>query len=79
MNRNEETKMKSWVDASYAVHEDMRSHTGGTTGLGLGTLSNKSSGQILNTKSVCESELVATSEYLPYNIWLTNFFRKTRI
>ena len=27
-------------------------------------------------KSVCEAELVATSEYLPYNIWLKNFLEK---
>ena len=76
MNRNEETKMKSWVDASYAVHEDMRSHTGETTSLALGTLSNKSSRQRLNTTSLCESELVATNEYLPYNMWLKDFFEK---
>ena len=76
MDPIEETKMRSWIDASYAVHEDMKSHTGGTTSLGLGTLSNKSSVQKINVKSVCEAELVATSEYLPYNIWLKNFLEK---
>jgi hypothetical protein len=52
------TKMKHWVDASYAVHEDMKSHTGGTTSFGRGTLMCKSSKQKLNTKSSTEAELV---------------------
>ena len=76
IDKEEETKMISWIDASYAVHEDMKSHTGGTTSLGLGTLSNKSSAQKLNVKSACEAELVAMSEYIPYNIWLKNFLEK---
>ena len=76
MSADEETKLESWIDVSYTVHENMRSHTGGSTSLGLGTLSNKSSAQRLNVKSVCEAELVAVSEYLPYNIWLKNFLEK---
>lgn len=27
-----------WIDASYAVHEDMRRHTGGALSLGIGVL-----------------------------------------
>ena len=65
--------MKCWVDAEYAVHPDMKSHTGGSLSLGHGTLSNKSSTQKLNTKSSTEAELVGLSEYLPYNIWMKNF------
>lgn len=30
--------LHNWIDASYAVHEDMRSHTGGTMSLGVGML-----------------------------------------
>ena len=30
--------IKWWVDASFAVHEDMRSHTGGTMTLGKGSV-----------------------------------------
>ena len=29
-------KIQSWVDAAYAVHPDMESHTGGITLFGLG-------------------------------------------
>ena len=44
-----------WIDASHAVHANMRGHTGGTTSMGLGTLHNKSSKQKLNTRSTTES------------------------
>ena len=31
-------KLRTWVDASYAVHPDMRSHTGGIMSFGRGGL-----------------------------------------
>ena len=65
--------LKTWVDAAYAVHSDMRSHTGGTMSFGTGVIHTKSSKQKLNTKSSTEAELVGVSEYLPYHIWLVNF------
>ena len=49
MKNTNEINMKCWVDAAYAVHPDMKSHTGGSLSLGHGTLSNKSSTQKLNT------------------------------
>jgi len=61
------------VDASYAVHPNMRGHTGGLLTMGKGVLHTKSSKQKINTKSSTESELVGVSEYLPYSIWMTNF------
>jgi hypothetical protein len=30
--------IKWWIDASFAVHPDMRSHTGGTMSLGKGSV-----------------------------------------
>ena len=63
----------TWVDAAYAVHVDMRSHTGGLTSMGHGVVHTKSSKQKLNTKSSTEAELVGVSEYLPYNIWTRMF------
>ena len=63
----------TWVDASYAIHDNMRSHTGGMMSFGIGALHTKSTKQKLNTKSSTEAELVGVSEYLPYHIWLINF------
>ena len=67
------TIMQTWVDASYAVHSDMKSHTGGTVSFGRGSIMSKSSKQKLNTKSSTEAELVGASDYLSYAIWAKKF------
>mmetsp|Transcript_9529 Transcript_9529/g.13501 ORF Transcript_9529/g.13501 Transcript_9529/m.13501 type:complete len:352 (+) Transcript_9529:3702-4757(+) len=61
------------VDASYAVHQNMRGHTGGLMTMGRGFLHSKSSKQKFNAKSPTESEVVGVSEYLPYFIWMNHF------
>ena len=66
--------LNSWVDASYGVHPDMKSHTGGVMSLGRGVFACKSSKQKLNTsKSSTEAELVGASDYLPNTVWAKNF------
>ena len=65
----------TWVDASYATHDDMKSHTGGVISFGLGGLMCKSAKQKLNTKSSTEAELVGASDYLPSTIWAMHFLR----
>ena len=69
------TELFTWIDAAYAVHPNMRSQTGGAMSMGIGIIHGRSSKQKLNTKSSTEAELVVTSEYLPYNIWLIYFLR----
>ena len=65
-----------YVDASHAVHPDMRSQTRGCITSGKGVLHCRSSKQKINTKSSTESELVGASEYLPYTIWLLYFLKE---
>ena len=65
----------TWIDAAYAVHPNMRSHTGGTMSMGLGVIHCKSSKQKLNTKSSTEAEVVGTSDYVPYNIHMAMFMK----
>ena len=69
------TMMKTWVDAAYAVHHDMKSHTGGVMSFGTGVLNGKSAKQKLNTKSSTEAELVGASDYMPWTIWTKRFMR----
>ena len=72
-------KSKPWVDAAYAVHDDMKSHTGGATSLGCGAIMCKSTKQKLNTKSSTEAEVVGSSDYLPNTIRARMFFGRTRV
>ena len=62
-----------WVDASFAVHRDMRSHTGGTMSLGKGAIYSTSVRQKLNTKSSTEAELVGVDDLMPMILWTRQF------
>ena len=50
--------IKWWIDASYAIHPDVRSHTGGVLIIGKDVLYTKSTRQKLATRSSTEGELV---------------------
>jgi len=65
--------MKWWIDASFAVHQDMCSHTGATMSLGKGGIYSSSTRQKINTKSSTEAELVGVSDALNMVIWTKNF------
>ena len=67
--------MKTWMDAAYAVHHDMKSHTGGVMSFGTGVLNAKSAKQKVNTKSSTEAELVGSSDYIPWTIWVKRFMK----
>eukprot|EP00957_Ditylum_brightwellii_P069966 5313835-Ditylum_brightwellii.AAC.1 len=49
--------IKWWPDSVFAVHRDMRSHTGGTMTLGHGSVSSCSTKQKLVTKSSTEAKI----------------------
>ena len=63
----------TWIDSSYAIHPNMKGHTGGVMSYGTGIIHARSGKQKLNVKSSTECELVGTSEYYPYNIWQLMF------
>ena len=69
------TEMFTWIDAAYAVHDNMRSQMGGLISLGRGVVHVKYLMEKINTKSSTEAELVGLAEYLPYNIWFLHFMR----
>ena len=70
------TEIMTFVDSSYAVHDNMRSHTGGLVSFGIGAAHTRSTTSKINVKSATESELVAASEYLPYTIWFRHFMEE---
>ena len=45
----------TWIDASYAVHMNMRGHTGGAISMGYGVIHSRAGKQRINTKSSTES------------------------
>jgi hypothetical protein len=67
------SQFSTWVDASFAVHPNMRSHTGGVSSFGHGGLLCKSKRQSINTKSSTEAELVGASDYLPNTLFIKLF------
>ena len=68
------THIVKWeVDASYAVHPDMKGHTGATMTLGKGAITSLSNKQKINTRSSTESELVGTDKSLGTILWTQKF------
>lgn len=66
-----------YVDASFAVHPNMRGHTGGGLTMGRGFPIVSSTKQKLNTRSSTESELVAVDDMMPSILW-TRYFLKAQ-
>ena len=60
--------LKWHIDASYAVHPNMRSHTGGRLNMERGKVLGKSTKQKLNMKSSTEAKLVSVDDYMSHII-----------
>lgn len=65
--------VRTYIDASFAVHPDKKSHTGVCITLGTGMYYCKSTAQKINTTSSCESELVALAKGLQQALWSATF------
>ena len=65
--------IKWWIDASFAVHQDMHSHSGITMSLGKGSPYSSSTRQRLNTKSSTEAELVGVDDGMSSITWTRRF------
>ena len=61
------------VDASFAVHPDFRSHTGGVMTYGQGAIQSVSRKQRLNTRSSTEAELVGADDNATKILWTKLF------
>jgi hypothetical protein len=67
------TTIRWWVDASHAVHNDCRGHTGAMMSMGKGATISFSNKHKLNTKSSSKSELVSANQALS-SILHTQYF-----
>ena len=73
LNSEKKGDIQWWVDSSYAVHPDYRSHTGIVMTMGKGSPINVSCKQKLNVKSSTEAELVGADDAMSYVMW-TKYF-----
>ena len=65
LQANDDGIIRWWIDASYAVHADMKGHTGAALLLGKGAVYSGSWKQKLVARSSTESELVGVHDVLP--------------
>ena len=68
--------IKWYVDASFAVHPDYRSHTGAVMTLGEGSIIAMSKKQKLNTRSSTEAELVGADDAATMILWTGLFMEQ---
>ena len=70
--------IKWYVDASFAVHPDFKSHTGSVMkfGNGIGAVEGLSAKQKLNTKSSTEAELVGVDDTSVLIMWTVLFLHE---
>jgi hypothetical protein len=69
--------LKWWVNASFAVHPNLRGHAGGGLSLGRGFPIVSSTKQKLNAWSSTESELVGADDFMPATCW-TRYFMEAQ-
>ena len=62
-----------WADASFAAHQDMKSHTGGMMTMGKGAVQTVSQKQKLNSESSTEAELIAADDVVSHLMWTKHF------
>jgi len=68
--RSDSTHICRWyADAAFAVHKDMKSHTGYMMTMGKGAVQSRSLKQKINTKSSTEAELIAADTTTTPLLW----------
>ena len=73
---NDDGIVQWWIDASYAVHDDMKGHTGATLSLEKGGIYSGSWKQRLVARSSTESELIGVYDVLPQVLWTKQFLEE---
>jgi len=69
--------LKWWIDTAFAVHPNMRGHSGGGLSLGRGFPIVSSTKQKLNTRSSTEAEIVGVDDFMPAVCW-TRYFMEAQ-
>jgi hypothetical protein len=76
LSMDDSATIRWWVDASYAVHPNMRGQTGTTMSMGQGSVYSASMKQKLVTRSSTECELVGVHDVMPQIEWTQLFLQE---
>ena len=66
---------KGWVGALFAIHNNMKSHSGGMIPLGKSTMYSKEYNQKLDTSISTVAELFGVDDRIPDILWSRNFLK----
>ena len=73
MSADDSQTIKWYVDSSFAVHKDMRGHTGAIMTLGAGAIISDSTKQKVNARSSTESKMIAADDMISKILWTKRF------
>ena len=73
MSADDSQTIKWYVDSSFAVHKDMRGHTGAIMTLGTGAIISDSTKQKVNARSSTESKMIAANDMISKILWTKRF------
>ena len=68
--------LKWYIDASFAVHPDFKSHTGAVLTMGGGAMQALTRKQKLNSRSSTEAELIGVDDTMTMVLWTKLFMEK---
>jgi hypothetical protein len=70
----DDTNTLTWyIDAAFAVHADMRSHTGAIFTMGKGAIIGGSNKQKVNSRSSTEAEIIGVDDKIAKCLWMKRF------
>jgi hypothetical protein len=70
----DDTNTLTWyIDVAFAVHGDMKSHTGAVFTMGKGSIISSSTKQKVNSRSSTESEMIGVDDKIAKVLWMKRF------
>jgi hypothetical protein len=73
LEADDTTTLTWYIDVAFAVHGDMRSHTGAVFTMGKGAIIGSSTKQKVNSRSSTESELIGVDDKIAKVLWTKRF------
>jgi hypothetical protein len=73
MSIDDSNTIKWYVDAAFAVHKDLKIHTGAVMTLGNGAICSISTKQKVNSRSSTEAEFIAVDDVISKVLWTKLF------